>query len=232
MRVVPVADSPRKRTKPPLYRRLPRAVREEQILREAGRVFAARGYQAASMTEIADAVGVAKPLLYRYFGSKESLYLTYVRAAGRSLLESIRLAADPALPPDQRLWCGICAFFTFVDERREGWAVLYREAATQGGPFAAELAGLRDGIMTIVSRVLEQAAPASREAGDVAHFEPLSEALVGAGESLANWWLRHPEQSKELMAMRLMNFLWMGLGDLAAGRVWRPADDTHEPVRA
>ena len=54
-------------------RGVPRTVREPQILEVAGRVFAARGYHAASMEEIAGQAGVTKPLVYAYFGSKEGL---------------------------------------------------------------------------------------------------------------------------------------------------------------
>ena len=56
-------------------RGVPRAVREPQILEVAGRIFAARGYHAASMDEIAAAADVTKPLVYAYFGSKEGLYV-------------------------------------------------------------------------------------------------------------------------------------------------------------
>jgi hypothetical protein len=45
---------------------------------------------------------------------------------------------------------------------------------------------------------------------------------VGTVEGLASWWLRHPEEPKELQALRLMNFAWMGLGNLLEGRLWQP----------
>ena len=51
---------------------------------------------------------------------------------------------------------------------------------------------------------------------------PLSAALVGAGESLADWWLEHPQESVGAVAGRLMNLAWMGFGDLVQGRVWLP----------
>src|SRR3954463_16390582 len=126
-------------------RGVPRAVREPQILEVAGRIFAARGYHAASMDEIAAQADVTKPLVYAYFGSKERLYVAYIEAAGRELLERMggarrerlegrRAATDPAAPPRERLRAGILEFLAFVAERRDGWQVLQSEAAGAGGP--------------------------------------------------------------------------------------------------
>ncbi|MGI8624769.1 MAG: helix-turn-helix domain-containing protein, partial [Solirubrobacteraceae bacterium] len=50
-------------------RQVPRAVREEQMLRVAGEVFAERGFHPASMDEIAGRADISKPMLYAYFGS-------------------------------------------------------------------------------------------------------------------------------------------------------------------
>ena len=58
---------------------MPRAEREQRMLDAAGRAFARDGYHAASMDEIARAAGISKPMLYNYFGSKEGLYVAYVR---------------------------------------------------------------------------------------------------------------------------------------------------------
>jgi AcrR family transcriptional regulator len=203
---------------------VPRAEREEQMLDVAARVFAKHGYHAASMDEIAAAVGVSKPMLYAYFDSKEGLYLACIDRAGQDLLESMRRAAGVNVPPEERLWAGILAFFEFVDERRAGWSVLFNEASARGGPFAAEVAQLRARIAAIVDELLAEAA-ADHGVASVGPdmTEPIAHALVGAGESLANWWLEHPAETREAVALRLMNFAWVGLGGLASGHVWLPA---------
>jgi AcrR family transcriptional regulator len=203
---------------------VPRAEREQQMLDVAARVFAEHGYHAASMDEIAAEVGVSKPMLYAYFDSKEGLYLACIDRAGQDLLESMRRAAGVNLSPEERLWAGILAFFEFVDERRAGWSVLFNEASARGGPFAAEVSQLRARIAAIVDELLTEAA-ADHGVASVGPdmTEPIAHALVGAGESLANWWLEHPAETREGVALRLMNFAWIGLGGLASGQVWLPA---------
>src|SRR5439155_12543670 len=93
-------------------RRVPRAEREQQMLEAADRVFARRGYQASSMDEIAAEVGITKPMLYAYFGSKEGLYLASVQRAGEMLAQRLRDSARGG--PAERLEAGVHAFFSFV----------------------------------------------------------------------------------------------------------------------
>src|SRR5919199_873681 len=168
-----LATAPRKR--------VPRPEREQQMLEAADRVFARRGYAAASMDEIAAEVGVTKPMLYAYFGSKEGLYLASVQRAGEMLAERLRDSAEGG--PAERLQAGVRAFFAFVDERRSSWAVLYREASAGGGPVAARVASLRGAIAATVSQLFAEMAD---EGTDGLEPDPLAHALVGAGESLAN----------------------------------------------
>src|SRR4051812_9435974 len=179
-------------------RGVPRAVREPQILEVAGRVFAARGYHAASMEDIAAQADVTKPLVYAYFGSKENLYVAYIERSGRELLKRMRRATDPSAPPIERLRAGSLQFLRFVDERRHGWQVLHAEATTRGGPLAEQVADLRDGIAQMISQLLRETIPDARITDETtAAIDGVAHAVVGAGESLANWWLAHPELPPE-----------------------------------
>src|SRR6266545_3786582 len=50
-----------------------RDLMESQIMEEATRLFADRGFAGTSLQDIADATGLTRPALYHYFGSKEDL---------------------------------------------------------------------------------------------------------------------------------------------------------------
>jgi AcrR family transcriptional regulator len=188
---------------------VPRAVREPQILAIAGRVFAARGYHAASMDEIAAQADVTKPLVYSYFGSKESLYVAYVEWSGGELLARMRGAADPGAPPSERLQAGVLEFLRFVEEHRDGWRVLHSVAAARGGPLAEEVASLRAGIAAMVAALLKQSLGDAEETPPA--LDAVAHAFVGAGESLANWWLAHPEVPAEAAAELLLALARAGL---------------------
>src|SRR5437879_6412202 len=61
--------------------RVPRALREEQLLDIAEQVFTELGYQGGSIEEITRRAGVKRPLIYTYFGGKDGLYIACYRRA-------------------------------------------------------------------------------------------------------------------------------------------------------
>ncbi|GEB58526.1 TetR/AcrR family transcriptional regulator [Streptomyces gardneri] len=204
-------------------RRLPRVVRERQMVDAAVRCFARHGYRAASMDEIAELAGVSKPLVYLYLGSKEELFTACIRREAGALLGAVAAGAEGAgLPPDERLWAGLLAFFTYAAEHPDSWMVLSLRARTQGEPFAGELARLRDEIVGFVAGLIGEAA---READGVVtgrDVNALAQALAGAAESLATWANETPGVTAKEAAATLMNFAWAGLGNLMKSERWSP----------
>ena len=127
-------------------RRLPRRVREEQLIDAAVSAFSRGDYHTVSVEEIAAAAGTSKPTVYHYLGSKEGIFTACVRREMDRLVQAIRTAVrDPRVPTEvDPLHRGMRAFFAFVVDNRESWTVLYRRAAAQGQPFAKETDRARD----------------------------------------------------------------------------------------
>lgn len=216
-----VNEQPRTRPK-----RLPREVRERQILDAAVRVFSVNGYHAASMDEVSASAEISKPMIYSYLGSKEDLFAACIRRELDRLLAAIAERAKPGLPADQQLWYGVLAFFEFIGKNKDSWLVLHRQASEHGGPFAAEHRQLRARAIELVAALVVSAAGRSEHAqvGAAAQRtgESLAAAVVGAGESLADWWLDNPNESARHLAERMMDVVWAGFGNLMAGRPWTP----------
>lgn len=184
---------------------MPRSLREQLILRVAGQVFAEGGYDRASMDRIAGLAGISKPMLYAYFGSKEGLYVAYIERTGGELVQ--RLVSADAGEGQPRLRAVIGEFLGFVEEHRDGWTVLFRELNTRQ-PLADQVAQLRSQIVDEVRRMLENGGEdeaATGRAGPHSSLRPpasegIAEAIVGAGEALANWWLNKPDVPREDVA--------------------------------
>ncbi|HEX4009979.1 MAG TPA: TetR/AcrR family transcriptional regulator [Solirubrobacteraceae bacterium] len=180
---------------------MPRSVREQLILQVAGQVFAEGGYERASMDRIAELAGVSKPMLYAYFGSKEGLYVAYIERTGGELVQRLVRAdrgEDGDRPQSGRLRAVIGEFLAFVEEHRDGWTVLFRELNSRQ-PLAEQVAQLRDQIVGEVRRMLEGGAAADGVWSGLTPpaSEGVAEAIVGAGEALANWWLRKPDVPRD-----------------------------------
>lgn len=74
------------------------AAKREQIVGAASRVFAARPYHVVCMDDVAAAARVGKGTLYRYFPSKEDLYLGVVAEAFDLLIRQLERVEAEDLP--------------------------------------------------------------------------------------------------------------------------------------
>lgn len=182
--------------------------------------FGRHGFHAASMDEIATRAGVSKPMVYAYLGSKEDLFLACMHREGTRLLEAIVGVVEFDLAPDEQLWRGMRAFFGYVAANRDGWSVLYRHAR---GPFAAEHARMRARMIEVVTGMLARAVTARDLPARPGEVTAFAHALVGAGESLADRLVDHPDTSPDVTAGRLMSMVWLGAGHLLDGATWHPA---------
>nr|MDT0659859.1 TetR/AcrR family transcriptional regulator [Micromonospora sp. DSM 115978] len=210
----------------PAFRRLPRVVREQQMLDAAVKVFSRHGFHPASMDDIAALAGISKPMVYAYLGTKDELFVACLHREGTRMMAAIAASIDPDLSPDTQLWRGLRAFFDFVGAHRDGWTVLYRQARG-ARPFADELDTLRTRIVQVVAGMLggllRRAAPDRAAEFVEADLETMAYALVGAAESLADRLCDQPDADPGRMATRMMNIVWLGADRLLRGEVWRPS---------
>lgn len=146
------------------------------------------------MDRIARLADVSKPMLYALFDSKEGLYAAYVQRSGAALIEQLTgaSAADPPL----RLRSVVDGFLSFVEQHPDGWTVLYCEIATQRRA-AGRVTDVHRRIVTEVTRTFEAEGPDGRPGMAAPASEAIAEAIVGAGEALANWWLTRSDVARD-----------------------------------
>jgi hypothetical protein len=93
----------------------------------------------------------------------------------------------------------ISEFLAFVEEHSDGWIVLFREL-NSSRPLAEQVAQLRAQIVAEVRRMLEGDGTPPQLRLSAPASEGVAEAIVGAGEALANWWLKKPAVAREDVA--------------------------------
>lgn len=103
--------------------------RRAEILSAATTVFAERGFAAADVQDVADKTGVGKGTVYRYFPSKEELFLAAVDHGMRNLKTAVDGAAATAKEPLERIAEGVRAYLRFFDEHPEIVELLVHERA-------------------------------------------------------------------------------------------------------
>ncbi|MFR9675397.1 TetR/AcrR family transcriptional regulator [Streptomyces sp. TR02-1] len=209
-------------------KRVPRAVREQQMLDAAVAEFARCGYRSASMDDIAEAAGVSKPLVYQYLHSKEDLFTACIERESAALKDAVSLGTrETAASSDQQLWSGLCAFFAHTATYPDSWTLLYRQARGEGEPFNGLVHGMRAEIVDMVTVLIGRAAQDAGCDEDLVDREVsgLAHALTGAAESLADWANSRAvdRPTAKETAATLMNFCWTGLESLMKGTHWSPS---------
>jgi AcrR family transcriptional regulator len=192
---------------------MPRAEREAQMLAVAEQVFSSRGIQAATMDEIAELVGVTKPLIYDYFGSKEGLLAATIERARGQLLTALidSWVAQPGAPARDRVRGVVHAFFSFIDDHDQAFALLRTEGALIGEASAS------------VERIRQQTAKAfaeglrtlpAFEALEARRVTVMAEILIGGCERLAVWRSTHPGTTADEATELVVTTIWDGLASV------------------
>jgi AcrR family transcriptional regulator len=196
-------------------RRMPAAKRREVILAAAEEVFARGGYHGASLDEIAQAAGVSKALIYEHFDSKRDLHASLLEERVAEIFRRLQANADTGATGEERLRGGVDAFLSFVEERREAWRALFRDAAD---PDVADLIERIQDQATGVIAALMAAAPEARSGDPETRraIEMHAQLLSGAVQALANWWHGHPDVPRAAIVDRVVEFAWTGLERVAA----------------
>lgn len=192
-------------------KRMPRAERERQMIQVAESVFAARGYTAASMDEIAERVGVSKPMLYEYFNSKEGLLLACIAESRAELRRVTEESVANAKTAEDALELGLLAFFVFIRERRDAWALVRQEMVLIGTSASDEIEATRRQQTDLIAKLMT----AYLDLGSPVRVEAVAEFVVGACERLAIWCERHHEVTPERATEYAMDVLWSGLRERA-----------------
>ena len=99
--------------------------RRAQIVEGAARVLAREGFEATSMKEIAEEIGVSAGLLHYYFGTKEDLLAEVVRSLHGQLIAEWRAAMAGIEDPLERVTAGLRQAGRRLSERREIWQLIF-----------------------------------------------------------------------------------------------------------
>lgn len=186
--------------------------RRDLITEAALREFAQRGYELASMGQIAAAAGVSRTVLYDHFPSKHALFVEVLSSEHDVLLAHLSEPIGSQAPMHERIRATFDAFFAFAEERPLAFSLLFPDHPPVQPDVAAEYRKRRVQSNRLLSELL--VADARRAGIDTdspvgrAVFVMHQEALEGA----ARWWQSHPDIQREQLVEAAMAALWTGLG--------------------
>ncbi len=103
--------------------------RREEILDIAAHVFAKNGYRQADVQEIADALKLGKGTIYRYFETKETLFLKTVDRAMQRLRHAMDKVMADTEDPLAALQALVRTYLTFFDQNPDLVELFIQERA-------------------------------------------------------------------------------------------------------
>jgi AcrR family transcriptional regulator len=112
---------------PPRRRRLRPEQRRELIVAAAADEFGRRGFQEARLSDIAEAAGTTKAVIYDHFANKQALREEVLAFTIREWAEAVGAAIAGVDEPLERLRVGFEAYFRFCDERPYARLLLFRD---------------------------------------------------------------------------------------------------------
>jgi AcrR family transcriptional regulator len=100
---------------------------ETTIARAAREVFAARGYQGATLEEIAQRAGMSKATIYIYYKNKDDLFLHVVEELYNAVTASTVQEADTPKPPRDKLYGIVRSKMEFFEHERDLFRIYLSE---------------------------------------------------------------------------------------------------------
>jgi AcrR family transcriptional regulator len=176
--------------------RVPRELRERQLLDLATELFSERGYSGTSMDALAERAGVTKPVIYNLFGSKAGLFAACTSELGERLFETVAGAVAGIDDIDELVRAGSLAFFDFIRENAGLWTAAYGTGdATKSASeqVTAELQQIRGRQNALVQTVIEAAAARLGAELEPWQLEATTRGLNGMYEGLATWAIENPD---------------------------------------
>jgi AcrR family transcriptional regulator len=189
--------------------RLTASARRTQLIEIARAVFAKRGYEAASMEEIAARAKVSKPIVYEHFGGKEGLYAVLVDREMDYVVTRIADAISSGTPRE-RVERAALAFLSYVRDQSDGFVVLSRDA-----PVTLARGGMSSLLNDVAERVADVFMATFKKAGYDPKTAPIyAHALVGMVTFVGQWWTETRKPPIEEVASHIAALAWMGLRHL------------------
>ena len=189
--------------------RMPRDQRRAQLLEAASQVFAAKGYHAAAMDEIAELAGVSKPVLYQHFPSKLDLYLALLDLSCERLLDVVEGALASTDDNADRVVATMGAFYDFVNSAGGEFRFVFESDLTDD-EVQSRIWRVNDQIADAIAAVITEDTDLPAE-----HAKLLAISLVGVAQVSARYWVSGGvkkaialDEAKQLVS----SLVWRGIG--------------------
>ena len=156
------------------------------ITNAAAALFATKGYETTTLSEVAEAVGVTKAGLYHYFPSKEDLFNAIALDVLSDLLTAARERVAGATTPEARLKAFMTSHAAFFEANRDRYRAAFIGRGGDMRDFTPEQLAARRAYTDFLATLLEE----GRQAGAFVFADAATTArgILGMVNWMARWY--------------------------------------------
>ena len=186
--------------------------RRHAIVEAAGHLYARRGFQGASIADLAKACGTSKALIYHYFPSKDDILYEVMAAHLDALVDA---AADARLAGGAReqLRALTLAFMRLYVGAQDSQKVLLNELDNLPTERRAEVVAKQRRIISVVETLVREIRP---DTGSVTL--PLTMLFFGMINWTHTWFRTGGNISAEMLAEMAVDLMLNGLEKIRSGQ--------------
>lgn len=176
----------------------------------AAKVFRERGYDGASVEDVADEVGMLKGSIYNYVDTKEDLLLAVVRPPADRLMAEMRALGGRDQPAAEKIRSMARSHAQVIEDFMPYVAVYVHEIVDR--QFSDEWAALDREYVTLVERIVADGIEAGELRADV-RPRIVALSLVGSLNWLTRWYQPDGPESALEVADQIADLCLRGLVD-------------------
>lgn len=184
-------------------------MQRDDIIQAAAQIFRQKGYHAASMQDIADAVHLQKASLYHHVDSKQEILLTILDTALDLLIDDLHMVVESNLEPDQKLRQAMRVYIGRLTENADLAAVLLFEYRNLEPELRARHVQRRDRYESLWRQLIKEGMASG-------YFRATDEALatfalMGVQNWMMTWYREEGRLSAESLADLFCELFLRGL---------------------
>ena len=181
----------------------------DEILEAAAQIFRQKGYHAASMQEIADAVKLQKASLYHHVNGKQDILLALLDRALDLLIEGMEKVLVLDLAPEEKLRRAILVYLQIMLEERDLSSVLLLEYRSLEPEYRQQHIRRRDQYESLWRNLLIEGA--EQGVFVVSDVALVSRFLLGVMNWTITWYREDGPLTPAQLAQECANLFVLGL---------------------
>jgi AcrR family transcriptional regulator len=180
-----------------------------KILDHATEVFCDKGYEGASMRDIARATGMSLAGMYHYLGSKERLLYLIQKHTFSTILGRLRERLDAVSDPEQGIRVFILNHLEYFLEHHQAMKVLSHEDEALEGSYGREIAEIKRAYYRICLDLLNRY---RKEKGLQFDSRTAVLSLFGMMNWIYTWYNPRQDGGAERLARNMGDIFFRGIG--------------------